>query len=42
MNKDADLTIALKEPSPDAVEVTVLEVFDGRRVLDANKTQRVH
>jgi hypothetical protein len=29
MNKDADLIIAPEEPSPDAVEVPVLEVFDG-------------
>jgi hypothetical protein len=29
MNKDADQIIAPEEPSPDAVEVPVLEVFDG-------------
>jgi|SoiMethySBSTD1v2_1073268.scaffolds.fasta_scaffold634338_2 hypothetical protein len=33
MNQDADLIIAPEEPSPDAVEVPVLEVFDRDEFL---------
>jgi micrococcal nuclease len=33
MNKNGDLIIATEEPSPNAVEVPVLEVFDGNGFL---------